>query len=368
MAKSKDGKKEKEGKEGKGAGAGKLPKNLQQQRESMVCSDRNYHTSTANSASQYMSLGVNNSYSLDNFKAGFRIQVRKMSDEVMEFDMIGCDPSVANALRRILIAEVPTVAAEHVFFINNTSIIQDEVLAHRLGLVPLKIDPSQFEFKTAEEAPSEKNTVVLRLDVACKREDGRAVNSEVYSSALEWLPAGSEFPEETSCRFASGQGDGSKRGGRLGPVDDDILLAKLSPGQAIKLEAHCVKGVGREHAKWSPVATAWYKLKPEVVLLQPVTGELADELVAACPGLFSIQGTGKAKSVAVSDPLKHTNLLEKVRTMSIEEKWSPYLQLRKLKHHFMFTIESTGVLHPAVLFEQALDAFHAKCKSVLPMV
>lgn len=71
-----------------------------------------------------MSLGVNNSYSLDNFKAGFRIQVRKMSDEVMEFDMIGCDPSVANALRRILIAEVPTVAAEHVFFINNTSIIQ----------------------------------------------------------------------------------------------------------------------------------------------------------------------------------------------------------------------------------------------------
>lgn len=43
MAKSKDGKKEKEGKEGKGAGAGKLPKNLQQQRESMVCSDRNYH-------------------------------------------------------------------------------------------------------------------------------------------------------------------------------------------------------------------------------------------------------------------------------------------------------------------------------------
>jgi DNA-directed RNA polymerase I and III subunit RPAC1 len=76
-----------------------------------------------------MSLGVNNSYSLDDFKDNFRIEVRKLTDEVMEFDMIGCDPSMANALRRILIAEVPTVAAEHVFFMNNTSILQVSALA-----------------------------------------------------------------------------------------------------------------------------------------------------------------------------------------------------------------------------------------------
>jgi DNA-directed RNA polymerase I and III subunit RPAC1 len=42
----------------------------------------------------------------------------------MEFDLIGVDPSIANALRRILIAEVPTIAIEHVFIVNNTSIIQ----------------------------------------------------------------------------------------------------------------------------------------------------------------------------------------------------------------------------------------------------
>jgi DNA-directed RNA polymerases I and III subunit RPAC1 len=38
--------------------------------------------------------------------------------------------------------------------------------------------------------------------------------------------------------------------------------------QAIQLEAHCTKGTGKEHAKWSPVATAWYRLLPEVVLLE----------------------------------------------------------------------------------------------------
>lgn len=50
-------------------------------------------------------------------------------------------------------------------------------------------------------------------------------------------------------------------------VHDDILLAKLRPGQCIVLEGHCAKGVGKEHAKWSPVATAWYRLHPEVRLL-----------------------------------------------------------------------------------------------------
>ena len=51
------------------------------------------------------------------------------SDATIEFDLVGCDASFANALRRILIAEVPTVAIEHVFVVNNTSIIADEVLA-----------------------------------------------------------------------------------------------------------------------------------------------------------------------------------------------------------------------------------------------
>ncbi len=51
-------------------------------------------------------------------------------------------------------------------------------------------------------------------------------------------------------------------------VHSDILLAKLRPGQTIQLEAHATKGCGKEHAKWSPVATAWYRLQPVVALLK----------------------------------------------------------------------------------------------------
>lgn len=66
----------------------------------------------------------------------------------MEFDIIGVDPAIPNAFRRLLLSEVPTMAFDRVFMFNNTSIIQDEVLAHRLGLLPLKADPRLFEFRT----------------------------------------------------------------------------------------------------------------------------------------------------------------------------------------------------------------------------
>ena len=62
-------------------------------------------------------------------------------------DLISADASFANALRRILIAEVPTMAIETVYVLNNTSIVQDEVLAHRIGLIPIKCDPTQFTYR-----------------------------------------------------------------------------------------------------------------------------------------------------------------------------------------------------------------------------
>jgi DNA-directed RNA polymerase alpha subunit len=73
------------------------------------------------------------------------------------FEMIGCDVSFANALRRIMISEVPTMAIEHVYMWNNSSIMHDEVLAHRMGLVPIQVDPRLFEpfgmYNTEQQFP-----------------------------------------------------------------------------------------------------------------------------------------------------------------------------------------------------------------------
>ena len=73
-----------------------------------------------------------------------KIKIISEADDELVFDVSGIDASVANALRRIMLSEVPTMAIEQVYIQMNSSIIHDEVLAHRLGLVPIKVDPRAF--------------------------------------------------------------------------------------------------------------------------------------------------------------------------------------------------------------------------------
>lgn len=75
------------------------------------------------------------------------IKVKQLNEEEIVFDLIGAEPPLANALRRIMIAEIPTIAIEKVEMWQNTSIIPDENLAHRMGLIPIMADPRLFEMK-----------------------------------------------------------------------------------------------------------------------------------------------------------------------------------------------------------------------------
>lgn len=77
-------------------------------------------------------------FEISKFKNSMKIKVESYKDFELEFDLINVTPALANAFRRLMISEVPSMAIEKVYIYNNTSIIQDEILAHRLGLIPLK--------------------------------------------------------------------------------------------------------------------------------------------------------------------------------------------------------------------------------------
>jgi DNA-directed RNA polymerase I and III subunit RPAC1 len=141
----------------------------------------------------------------------------------MVFDIIGIEPPLANALRRILLSEIPTMAIEIVNMYQNTSIIPDEVLSHRLGLIPLLVDANEFQYKKANEEFNEHNSFNFKIHVKCERNkskkdanDPEFINSEVYSSSLTWTPIGNQAKRFTE---------------PIRLVHDDILIAKLRPGQ-----------------------------------------------------------------------------------------------------------------------------------------
>ncbi|GBG91118.1 hypothetical protein CBR_g51921 [Chara braunii] len=350
-----------------GKKSGELPPHLEFRRTRVLCkNDYPTYAQGTHYSGVYMSLGVDNSLNMEEFQKNLRVEVKKLTNEEMVFDLIGIDAAIANAFRRILIAEVPMMAIEKVYIANNTSIIQDEVLSHRLGLVPLKADPRRFDFKTDEELASEKNTIVFKLHVKCVRRGERVINSRVYSSELKWLPKGSEYPPEQKQKFTAFSASQEEKfaDDPIQPFYSDIILAKLRPGQEIELEAHAVKGMGKTHAKWSPVATATYRMLPEVVLKEEIKGEMAEELVKKCPAkVFDIEDlpVKGEKRACVARPRDCTLCRECIR----EDGWGERIQLHRVKHHFIFSIESTGALPPNVLFTEAVKILSDKCERIL---
>lgn len=101
--------------------------------------------------------------------------MQKLYKNYLEFDLLNVDTSIANALRRVIIAEVPTMAIETVFVVNNTSVIPDEVLAHRMGLLPIYADPRKFDYPAATGESTDLNTIVFEL---CQKYSESAANGK----------------------------------------------------------------------------------------------------------------------------------------------------------------------------------------------
>ena len=309
----------------------------------------------------YSAYGVNTQLTVEAFSRAFSIDVIQLSKDRMVFDMVGCEAPVANALRRILLAEVPTMAIEKCVIFQNTSIIQDEVLAHRLGLLPLKADPTLFTaLSDSAYVPNELNTLVFTLDVACSRTPNTsdtAVNEEKYTNSIvttadiQWQPQGQQAQRLT--------GDSA-----VGLYYDDIVVAKLRPGQSIQVEMHAEKGIGAQHAKWSPVATASYRLLPEINIVKDTRGSKARELVKKCPmDVFDIEDVGGGEDdvrAVVSRPRNCTMCRECIRG----DDWSERVQLRRVRDHYIFSVETTGAYTPANVVREAIKILRAKGERV----
>lgn len=153
----------------------------------------------------------------------------------LEFDIKNAPISFINAIRRILINEIPSIAVNKITIHENSSIMSDESLCHRIGLVPIVV--CEDEYLRLERHLDLRE---VRVELIVKNNGNQIL--DVMSDDLKVVG---------KSRFING-------------VVMGILITQLAPGQEIRLEATLAVGTGKMHTKWSPVCPASYKYMPYV--------------------------------------------------------------------------------------------------------
>ena len=170
------------------------------------------------------------------------LQIINQGEQKISVKLQGMPLQYANAIRRICLNGVPIFAIDTVDILENSSIMADEGIAHRLGLIPLKTELS------AIETSSDSDRIMLTLDSGDSTETRTIFSGEIES-----------------------QDDTIK------PISEKIPIVTLAPNQRIKFEAHARLGRGIEHAKWnsSNIATLTETDKDdEHILTVETTGAL----------------------------------------------------------------------------------------------
>ncbi|KAI5168315.1 DNA-directed RNA polymerases I and III subunit RPAC1 [Pancytospora epiphaga] len=281
---------------------------------------------------EYVSSDYTTAYpSFDEFISNMQISILSRTESKIVFDLKNTHPSIANALRRILISEIPTFAIHDIAIRENDTIFPDEYIAHRLGLIPLNVNPDELEYSYASNTT--KNTLNFCLSV--KNETREML--VLYSNQIVWVPQ--EGQQHLHVQ-----------------LQPDVMICKLAPGNFLNIEITAMKGIGASHAKWSPVSLCSYRLMPKITLERDFHDEDAKELQRCfSKGVIEIID-GKA---VVSNPRLELMSREVLR----HEKFKNFVKINRESGWFCFTVE-TVALDPLYLVRKAISVFAEKCRSL----
>jgi len=232
------------------------------------------------------------------------------------------------------------MAIDDVIIIENTSVLYDEIIAHRLGLIPLKTD---------------LDTVVLSEECDCKSELGCSKCRASFTLEVE------SVDEPVMVYSSDLKGDSD-----VVPVSGKIPIVKLGPAQKLKLELYAKLGRGLEHAKWQPVSACAYKYLPKVTL-NADNLENPEQVIQICPADVYIPDPDSR--IAVRDELACTLCMDCVeRAIPIDSKKTFPIKIEGDENSFLFNIESTGCMPPRRIVMEASKVLEKKAASLTDLV
>jgi len=246
-----------------------------------------------------------------------KIHLLEKKGSKLRFVAEGISPAFANALRRIMISEIPVLAIEWVDIRDNSSILFDEMVAHRMGLLPLKFEPGKFSF-TKDCKCSDKGCPLCQVAFSIEKAGpGTAYSGDMVSSDKSVKATDPNFP-----------------------------IVELLKNQSIKLGAVARLGMGKTHAKFQ-AANAAYQYYPEI------KSDGCDEpkkAAAACPkGIVGLKG----KTPFIKEPLK-------CDLCRLCEHACEGLKVQGVPGKFIFNVESISGLEPEYIVGRAAEILREK--------
>ncbi len=252
------------------------------------------------------------------------IKLLEKSDDKASFVLEGCKVSFANSLRRSVIEEVPTLAVEDVEFRENSSALYDEIIAHRLGLLPIKTDLKSYtpyDVCECEGAGCAKCQLKLTL-----KEKGPKM---VYASDIK-----SKDPKAT-------------------PVYPKTPIVKLLKNHELECEMTAVVGRGKEHVKWSP-GHVYYKHVPEIKISKK--GEKKLECIEVCPHDIFVEKKGKLA-------IDKDKVMDCTLCGACEDLTKGEVKVEKQEESFVFYVESWGQLEPQEIMKTSSELLRDKLRT-----
>jgi DNA-directed RNA polymerase subunit D len=227
------------------------------------------------------------------------------------------------------------MAIDEIVVIENSSLLHDEILAHRIGLIPLKTDLDSYNLPEECTCKSELGCNLCRVSLTMDVE-AKDSNRTVYSGDLM-----SENPN-------------------IEPISAKIPLVKLAPDQRIRLEAYARLGKGEKHAKWQPVSVCAYKHYPKVKINEKEC-DACGKCVEVCPKrVLKVSESGKQLELRnVIDCIVCKDCVNTCpkSPSAIDVSWQ--------KDVFILDIESTGSLPTERIMLEALKILDKKANSFM---
>ncbi|NMC88684.1 MAG: DNA-directed RNA polymerase subunit D [Methanomicrobiales archaeon] len=252
------------------------------------------------------------------------IAFSRLDERVAKFTVSGVSISFANLLRRAMVSEVPTLAIDNVRIYDNSSVLFDEMLAHRLGLIPLRTDLDRY---------------VPRSECTCEGE-GCPLCTATYTLSVEGpgtVYSSDLIPQDPDAA----------------PAEGEIPIIILDKDQKVVLEAYATVDTSKEHAKWQATTACGYKNYPRITVDERCDG--CGMCIDECPR--DVLEPGNERVRVVRDREESCSLCRLCERACLAGGIGsePAIHIDADENRFIFVVESDGSMPVREIIERALQ-------------